>query len=383
MGQQREPMRIAIDTVLLLSPLTGVGQYAYQIARNLRKVAPFHDYTYFYGYYSSRLLAPGEHLDSVHRVKEAVRKIPILGNAARSLKDVANLFSSREFDLYFEPNFIPLNIRARRTVVTVPDFSFVRFPQWHTCDKVRYYAKNFLNKIRRAQRIIVISDFIRNEAIQSFGFSPEKLTTIHPGVDREIYRVYDPQDLLPTREKYRLPENFILFVGSLEPRKNLERLLLAYQNLEKPARSEVKLVLAGFKGWENERIVSLIRNMKTDVFYLGYLPQEDLAKIYNLARLFIYPSLYEGFGLPPLEAMACGCPVIVSHAASLPEVCGEGAFYVNPCDVGSIARGIDRVLKDEGLRILLASKGRERASQFSWEKSARAHLKLFEEIFPS
>ena len=376
-------MKIAIDTVLLLSPLTGVGNYAYQIARKLREIAPTHDYTYFYGYYSSRLLSPGEHLDSVHRVKEAVRKIPFLGTAARSLKDVANLFSSREFDLYFEPNFIPLNIRARRTVVTVPDFSFARFPEWHTPDKVQYYAKNFGKKIRRADRIIVISDFIRNEAIQRFGFSPEKIATIPLGVDHEIYRVYDPRDLLPTREKYRLPENFLLFVGSLEPRKNLERLLLAYQDLEEATRREVKLVLVGFQGWENKKVMSLIRRMKSEVFYLGYLPEEDLAKIYNLARLFIYPSLYEGFGLPPLEAMACGCPVVVSNAASLPEVCGEGAIYVNPYEVTSMAQGIDRVLKDEALRILLAAKGRERASQFSWERASAEHLKVFEELGPS
>ena len=373
-------MKIAIDTVPLLSPLTGVGNYAYQIARNLRTIAPSHEYTYFYGYYSPRLFSPGEQLKSVHRVKEAVRKIPVLGRAARDLKDLANLFSSRQFDLYFEPNFIPLNIRARRTVVTVPDFSFARFPEWHTPDKVCYYAKNFWRKIHRADRIIVISDFIRSEAIQRYGLPPEKLTTIPLGVDPEIYRVYDPQGLGPIREKYRLPESFILFVGSLEPRKNLERLLLAYQNLDESTRNEVKLVLVGFKGWENKKLVSSIREMKSDVFYLGYAPEEDLGKIYNLARLFIYPSLYEGFGLPPLEAMACGCPVVVSNAASLPEVCGEAAYYVDPQDPNSISEGIAQVLRDDRLRHALVQKGTDRASSFTWEKSAREHLRVFEEM---
>jgi glycosyltransferase involved in cell wall biosynthesis len=372
-------MKIAIDTLLLLSPLTGVGNYAYQIARNLRAIAPSHEYTYFYGYYSSRLFSSGEQLESVHRVKEAVRKIPLLGRAARDLKDLVNLFSSREFDLYFEPNFIPLNIRARRTVVTVADFSFARFPEWHTPDKVRYYARNFWKKIHRADRIIVISDFIRNEAIQRFGFSPEKLTTIPLGISREIFRVYEPQDLVPIREKYRLPENFLLFVGSLEPRKNLERLLLAYQNLDESTRNEVKLVLTGFKGWENEKVMSLIRKMKSDVMYLGYAPEDDLGKIYNLARAFIYPSLYEGFGLPPLEAMACGCPVVVSNTASLPEVCGDAAYYVDPEDSNSITEGIGLVLRDERLRHALARKGIDRASSFGWEKSAREHLRVFEE----
>jgi glycosyltransferase involved in cell wall biosynthesis len=372
-------MKIAIDTVLLLSPFTGVGNYAYQIARNLRTIAPSHEYTYFYGYYSSRLFSPGEQMESVHRVKEAVRKIPILGRAARDLKDLANLFSSREFDLYFEPNFIPLNIRARRTVVTVADFSFARFPEWHTPDKVRYYAKNFWKKIRRADRIIVISDFIRNEAVQLFGFASDQLTTIPLGIDHEVYKVYPPQTLPETREKYHLPENFILFVGSIEPRKNLRRLLLAYQDLEESTRKDVKLVLVGFKGWENEEILTLMRKMKSDVFYLGYVPEVDLGKIYNLARAFIYPSLYEGFGLPPLEAMACGCPVVVSNTASLPEVCGDAAYYVDPQDLNSISERIGQVLRDDRLRNTLIQKGIDRASSFSWEKSARAHLRLFEE----
>jgi len=372
-------MKIAIDTVLLLSPLTGVGNYAYQISKNLREIGPSHEYTYFYGYYSSRLFSPGEQLESVQRVKEAVRKIPFLGTAARNLKDLANLFSSREFDLNFEPNFIPLNIPARRTVVTVPDFSFARFPEWHTPDKVRYYAKSFWKKIHRADRIIVISDFIRSEAIQLFGFPPDQLTTISLGVDQEIYKVYQLRDLSETRAKYHLPENFILFVGSIEPRKNLERLLLGYQNLEESMRREVKLVLVGFKGWENEGIVTLMRKMKGDVFYLGYVPEVELGKIFNLARLFVYPSLYEGFGLPPLEAMACGCPVVVSNTASLPEVCSDAAYYVEPQDLNSISEGIGQVLRDDRLRSTLIQKGIDRASSFSWEKSARAHLRLFEE----
>jgi glycosyltransferase involved in cell wall biosynthesis len=132
------------------------------------------------------------------------------------------------------------------------------------------------------------------------------------------------------KAQYRLPENFILFVGSIEPRKNLKRLLQAYTDMDDKIRKEFKLVLIGFKGWENEEIMRLIHKLKSDIFYLGYLPEEELGKLYNLARLSIYPSLYEGFGLPPLEAMACGCPIIVSHTASLPEVCGDAAFYADP-----------------------------------------------------
>jgi glycosyltransferase involved in cell wall biosynthesis len=151
-------------------------------------------------------------------------------------------------------------------------------------------------------------------------------------------------------------------------------------DLEGPIRKEFKIVLVGFKGWENEEIVSLIQKLKSDVLYLGYVPDNELGKFYNLASLFVYPSFYEGFGLPPLEAMACGCPVIVSNVASLPEVCGEAVFYVDPNDIGCITQGMNRVLNDETLRKSLIMKGLERSKLFSWEKSAKEHLKVFEEI---
>ena len=373
-------MKIAINTILLLSPLTGVGNYAYQIAKTLRSTDKVHEYTYFYGFYSSNLISPEESPDSFYRLKETVRKIPLLGTLARNFKDFANYFSSQSFDLYFEPNFIPLRVPAKHIVVTVPDFSFARFPEWHSKDKVRYFKKHFWKKIKKADRIIVISDFIREEAIHLFGFSEDQLTAIHLGFDSDIFKVYTRQDLLLIKNKYHLPGNFILFVGSIEPRKNLRTLLRAYLDLEGPIRKEFKIVLVGFKGWENEEIVSLIQKLKSDVLYLGYVPDNELGKFYNLASLFVYPSFYEGFGLPPLEAMACGCPVIVSNVASLPEVCGEAVFYVDPNDIGCITQGMNRVLNDETLRKSLIMKGLERSKLFSWEKSAKEHLKVFEEI---
>jgi glycosyltransferase involved in cell wall biosynthesis len=290
-------------------------------------------------------------------------------------------FTSRRFDLYFEPDFISIHIPANRIVTTVFDFSFALFPEWHSRDKVLYFKNHFWDKIKRADRIIVISDFIKNEAINRFGFSKDRLTTIHLGFDHEIFKIYLPQALETVKAQYRLPENFIFFVGSIEARKNLKRLLQAYTDLGDKFRKEFKLVLIGFKGWENEEIMRLIHKLKSDIFYLGYLPEEELGKLYNLARLSVYPSLYEGFGLPPLEAMACGCPIIVSHTASLPEVCGDAAFYADPQDANSISGAILQVLLDENLRNSLIQKGFDRASTFSWEKSARSHLKVFEEIF--
>ena len=371
-------MKIVINTIPLLSPLTGVGQYIYQIAKTLREIDQTHEYTYFKGYYSQHLISPGEHPKAFYSIKEKIRSIPLLGLMVRECKDFLNFFSSRTFDIYFEPNFIPLKIPARHTVATIPDFSFALYPEWHSQDKILYFKKHFWEKIKRAERIIVISNFIKEEAVHHFKFPEDQITAIHLGFKREIYRVYPPRELVPIREQYHLPENFILFVGSIEPRKNLMNLLKSYGALPGSIRKEYKLVLAGFKGWENKEIMRIIDKLESDVFYIGYIPEKDLGKIYSLARLFVYPSFYEGFGLPPLEAMACGCPVIVSHAASLPEVCGEAAYYINPHEVESITAGMERILADNSLRDILRSKGLERAALFSWEKAAREHLKVFE-----
>jgi glycosyltransferase involved in cell wall biosynthesis len=372
-------MKIAIDTIPLLSPLTGVGYYTWKVSDALQKLAPQHEFTYYYGYYSPHLIRPGENPESLYRLKELALQIPLVKDVLRNMKDWVNFFSTRTFDLYFEPNFVPLQISSRRVVVTVPDFSFARFPEWHTADKVRYFKKQFWKKIGKADRIIVISDFIKKEAANHFGLPLDRLITIHLGIDHDLYKRRPSPDLASLRAAYALPERFILFVGSIEPRKNLKNLLLAYRALHPHWRKNFRLLLAGFKGWENETIMALIKELAKDVRYLGYLPEAELGGLYNLASLFVYPSLYEGFGLPPLEAMACGCPVVVSNTASLPEVCGEAAHYVNPHEVESIAAGIEKVLQDDAYREKLISKGLARAEQFTWEKSARKHLRVFEE----
>jgi glycosyltransferase involved in cell wall biosynthesis len=374
-------MNIVINTTPLLSPLTGVGTYIYHIAHTLRAIDSINDYTYFYGFYSRNLTAYyNENKKILYRVKEFVKKIPFVkGVAANKLGNFVNAVSSRDFDLYFEPNFIPMKIKSRCTIATIFDFSFILFPEWHPKERVRYFKKNFWKNIEKTNRIITISNYIKKEGI-GFGLPKEKLRVIHLGVDQEFFRIYPPQDLRLLKKQYRLPEHFMLFVGSIEPRKNLKNLISAYLSLDKEIRKDIKLVLAGFKGWENGEIMELLKKVKSDVVYLGYLSIIELGKLYNLATLFVYPSLYEGFGLPPLEAMACGCPVVVSDAASMPEVCGDAAQYVDPHDIDSIAHGIVRVLSDGARRRSLIARGLARSRLFNWERAAKDHIAVFEEV---
>lgn len=377
-------MKIAINTLPLLSPLTGIGHYIYQISKALADLNRGHSYTYYYGYYSSTLASYGgsENL-FFSKLKGLTRKIP--GRSAvcktlRGIKQLGAILSRREFDVYFEPNYIPLKIHAKKTVVTVADFSFKLHPEWHPKDRLEYFGSNFWTKIRNADRVIFISDYMRRCAIEEFGFSPEKLRTIHLGFDRALFRPYSSRVFESLRGKYNLPNQFILSVGSLEPRKNLKKLILAYMGLDVMLRRNFKLVLVGFSGWNNQDVMRLLDKIKGDVVYLGYIPTEDLAVLYSTAELFVYPSFYEGFGLPPLEAMSCGCPVVVSNATSLPEVCGDAVAYVDPYCVDDISRVISELLNDKGLRDSLSARGLKRAELFSWEKSAAQHLKVFNDV---
>jgi glycosyltransferase involved in cell wall biosynthesis len=372
-------MNVIIDAIPLLSPLTGIGKYTYEISRRFPLLDTEHDYSYYYGYFSDQLRCGEGAGGAGSSVKEKVCKIRGLGRLARKMKGVVSSLSMKKFDLYFEPNFIPLNIKAQSTVTTIADFSFLVQPDWHPRERIEYFQEFFWKRIGKADRIIVISDFIKKSAIE-FGLPEEILRTIHLGVDGETFRLKDSNQLGETKKKFNLPDNFILFVGSIEPRKNLLRLVQAYLSLEKTIRNEFKLVLVGFKGWENREIMELLSEAKEDILYAGYVPEQELADIYNLATLFVYPSLYEGFGLPALEAMACGCPVVTSNVASIPEVCGDAAMLVDPLDEESIADGLRRLVGDETLRQELRLKGLDRVKLFSWERSAKEHLKVFEEV---
>lgn len=377
-------MRIAVNAIPLLSPLTGVGVYTYQTLKNILRLAPDNEYRYYYGYFFTRnIFADDQTRGKIYKAKETVKHVPGLWEVAKEVQCHAAALTLKSFDLYFEPNFIPLNVRAKKTVVSIMDFSFEKYPEWHPKERIKYFTRKFRKNIGRADRIIAISDFVRDEAVNEFGLPAEKVNVVRLGFNQEVFRPLPKEALAPVGRKYALPEKFILCVGSMEPRKNLLNLLKAYTSLPKSMRNEFKLVFAGFKGWENREIMDLISKVKEDVVYLGYVTDAELGAIYNLASLFVYPSFYEGFGLPPLEAMACGCPVVVSRVASLPEVCGEAAVYVEPAEVDSIAAGMRKALEGEELRKELRAAGLARSGLFSWEKTAAEHLRIFGEVVKS
>jgi glycosyltransferase involved in cell wall biosynthesis len=202
-----------------------------------------------------------------------------------------------------------------------------------------------------------------------------------------MFRVIeDTAKLHSVRQKYELPNSFILFVGNVKPHKNIRGLMEAFKIVRQSGLAEMRLVIVGKKeGFitadrETFLMLDADAELRQNIQFTGYVESEDLPALYNHAALFVFPSFYEGFGLPPLEAMACGCPVVASKAASIPEVCGDAAYYVDPSNVESIAQGISEVLTNRHLREGLTAKGRERIKRFSWEQAAQEHIRVLDEV---
>ena len=383
-------MNIVINTIPLLSPLTGVGNCIYHTARELLDTDTKNDYTFYYGCFSDRLVcptlpadeAPGPGISFLHRARRFLEGHPPVRAVVRRSAETWHRAAarSRRFDLYYEPNYVPLGIRTRSLVVTVHDLSFIHHPEWHPKDRVEYFRKHFLTRIGRADMIATDSEFTRRELLKLVKTDSSRIRTVPLGYDRRVFRPRDREDVERFRRAHELPEKFLLSVGPIEPRKNIDRLLHAYARLPRHLRAECKLVLTGSAGWRSEATMRRTSAMAGEVGFLGYLSTDDLALAYNAATAFVFPSLYEGFGLPVLEAFGCGCPVVASHIEALRETCADAACFVDPTDAAAIAEGIHNILTDNELRRSLARKGRKRAAGFGWDKTARRLLQIFEEV---
>ena len=376
--------KILIDGLSLLSPFTGVAKYTYENAFRFQKIySDKYEWFYDYGFHSRNLIGTESIRQSEHflkKFKSVIVSNPLLKSFVRKTLSCVSRVSSPSYDLYWQPNYIPQKVKAKKVVTTIHDFSFHIQPQWHPRERIEYYRKNFWEKAAASDWIITGSHFTKEEIVNYMGYPEEKITVIYHAVDHKVYRSYEEEVLQVTKEKFGLSDTFLLFVGSIEPRKNLLNLLKAYHLLSHEIKKNCPLVLVGFKGWENREIMQEIEKEKEYIHYLGYLSNEELAHVYGLATLFIYPSLYEGFGIPPLEAMACGTAVIASNAASIPEVCGDAAMYIDPNVYEDISEKITSLLTNTSKRDTLVKKGLLHSKRFTWDKAAGEHIKVFEKV---
>lgn len=364
-------MRIVIDGSCITGVRAGIGNYTYSLLKELLKTDLSNTYTLLSKSQMNELTFP-ESLKQPDRI-----------NLSRNIYKYLPFDSERlngRFDLYHEPNYIP-RIFKGKIVTTICDMSYKLFPQYHPRRRVMTF-NFFENRMRNSDRIITISENSKQEIIELLKVPEEKVVVTYLGASED----YKPIEINPEqkhyfRKTYGLPDNYLLYVGTIEPRKNLSRLIEAFYLFKKETTTQnnIKLVLAGGKGWLFYEIFSRVQELKIEdqIVFTGYVPDEHLPYLYNMAMAFVYPSIYEGFGLPPLEAMSCGIPVISSNTSSIPEVVGAAGILIDPYNVTDLAEAMSKVVQSKSLRAELSQKGLSKASQFSWAKCAEETLKIY------
>jgi len=283
-------------------------------------------------------------------------------------------------DIFFNPHFFvaPVSLRCKK-IITFHDLSFEHHPQFFSWRKRGWqrFLMNARSEAKKADKIIAVSESTKEDLISLYKIEPEKIKVIYSGVNKE-FRIKNLELRIKEKikKKYGLPDKFILYFGTIEPRKNIIGLIKAFELLK--SKSGFKLVIAGAKGWLCQDIFKTAGESKygQDIIFTGFIEEKDKPELYNLAELFVYPSFFEGFGFPPLEAMACGLPTIVSHSSSLPEAVGDAAIMIDPYNIDEMAWAMEMILLDNDLKERLVKKGIERAKNFSWQKCAEKTLEV-------
>jgi glycosyltransferase involved in cell wall biosynthesis len=283
-------------------------------------------------------------------------------------------------DVLFVPAHVLPLIHPRRSVVTIHDLGHLHFPEAHPPMQRLYHTWSTQWNARAASHIFADSEATQDDIVQLCHVAPEKISVIYPAFDARIYqRIRDVDKIKSTCEKYRIGNDYVLAIGTVHPRKNYARLIEAFGKLES---RDLRLVIVGKKGWLYQPILDRIQslNLQSQISFLDYVPASDMSALIGGARLLAFPSLHEGFGLPVLEAQACGTPVVTSMTSSLPEAAGDAALLVDPLDVDAIAGAMQRLLTDETLRAKLVARGFDNIKRFSWEVSARQVLNIIESM---
>ena len=377
-------MKIALDSQPILKQKTGIGWYTYMIMKELNKMDVEEQFVSLAFDFRGRNRAERILRNLGFNDYFIQKKLPYkLYKMLWSILPIPYNKLFKGYDVYHFFNYIIPPFSKAKVITTIHDLAFVKCPEtmrwktlWHLKLRIRY-------SLKKADHIIVISKSTKSDLIENFDVNPQKISVVPCAVDCNIYNVGDVVELREQiRKKYDLPNRFFLYLGTVEPRKNIERLIKAYSKLPLELRCEMKLVIAGGKGWKCEQIYALPQklNVEKDVLFTGYIDEEDKPYIYNLSEIFLFPSLYEGFGIPILEAMASGTPVITSSVSSMPEVSGGAAVLVNPLDVEVLSDAMLELSNDPEKRDKLIQKGYRRVHAYSWKESAEILLNVFKNV---
>jgi glycosyltransferase involved in cell wall biosynthesis len=362
-------MRIGLDARLHFYQPAGIGLYASRLLAALAAIDRQNEYVVLQSRNDRSSLANGPR---VHRHS--------LWTPPHNRWEQVTLpleLAPLGLDLLHSPDFIPPMRWRGRSVITVMDLAFLRFPHLLTDESRRYYGQ-VSKAVARADAILAISQSTKSDLVDLLDAPAGKITVTYLAADPACQPVTEPGRLDAIRRNYGLPADYVLFVGTLEPRKDLPTLLRAFASLGPQAR-DICLAIAGRPGWLYQEVYDLVKTLGVGerVRFLGGVPAGDLPALYSGARLFVLPSLYEGFGMPVLEAMACGAPVICANTSSLPEIAGDAALQFPPGDAAALAQAITQLLSDASLHRQLRERGLAQAARFSWEATARLTLAVY------
>ncbi len=361
---------IGIDARLLGYRKGGIAEYTRQLIKALGELDSKNYYTIIHRFCDNETYCPTPHFQRVnaytpahHRFERTALGIELLGH---------------RIDLLHSPDFIPPRWGAKQQVITVHDLHFLHYPQFQTADSLRYYRDQIEWSVKHADHIFAQTQGTKNEIIELLKVPEEKITVHLLGVNSE-FQVLDQNVIQEKLAPYNLPNEYILFVGTIEPRKNIPNLLRAYAQLREDIPDVLPMVLGGQLGWHADESLQTITDLGLEncVIWFEDVPFDVLPALYNQAQLLVLPSFHEGFGMPAIEAMKCGTPVVVSNRGSLPEVVGEHGLYVEPDDIGSIADGIRRLLEDHDLYKRLQESGLVHARTYSWQRMAEIALDVY------
>lgn len=387
-------MNVILATDAIAAPLTGIGRYAYELALRLPEHPSIQQTRFFsFGRWLTKEDLAGFSEASTQIAGAAAAPKLSLRSRLASNRLAVRLYQTltpplfgwrlrhEANALFHSPNYF-LPPFPGRSVATIHDLSHVSFPQFHPAARVDYLERALPDTLRLASFLITDAESVRQEVILHFGWPADRIAAVPLGVD-PVFHPRSATDLSPVLRRYGLSAGgYTLCVGTIEPRKNLARLLSAYETLPMSIRHRWPLVLVGPRGWQSEDIHKKIEKAISAgwVRYLDFVAQNDLPFLYAGARLFAYPSLYEGFGLPPLEAMASGVPVITSNISSLPEVVGSAAMLIDPYDVSALSVALAVGLEDEGWRLSATALGLKRASDLTWERCIDKTVSIYERV---